>query len=123
MAEIRRVLWIDDVAENKAKSLFSSEETKIVGSMDEAIEEISGPHLYDYDTIVLDIDFENGIYDPQKVIERLSDYIYLDQGQRNNQFIICNGGYLLYLYLLKRGYPSDQIAFLTGNPAMVRKLI
>ena len=122
MSDIKRVLWIDDVAKNRASNLFPKEETNIMTSMDEAIEEISGSHLYDYDTIVLDIDFENGIHESSKVMDQLSDQLYLSDDQKNNKFLITNGGYLLYLFLLKRGYPSDRIAFLTGNPAIVEQL-
>ena len=120
--DIKRVLWIDDVAQNRASRLFPEEETRIVTSLDAAIKEISGPNLYHYDTIVLDIDFENGLHDATLVLKELTVQLFLDKDQRNNSFLITNGGYLLYLYLLKRGYPSDQIAFLTGNPAMVEQL-
>lgn len=123
MAEVKRVLWVDDYPNNKAKNMFADCETKKVSTMEEAINEISGEHLYDYDTIVLDIDFENGLPKGEtKVIEELSKKIYLNKDQRNKNFIINNGGYLLYLYLLEKGYPSEQVAFLTGNAGIIGQL-
>ncbi len=122
MGDIRRVLWIDDYANNIASSMFIQDETKIVQSMDEALDEIAGEHLYEYDTIVLDIDFENGVIEHRKVIEKLSQKIYLSKDQRNKNFVINNGGYLLFLYLLEKGYPSKQVAFLTGNAGIIGQL-
>lgn len=123
MQEIKRVLWVDDYPENRVNSMFIKDETKNVSTMDEAINEIAGEHLYDYDTIVLDIDFENGLPNGEKnIIEKLSGKIYLNKDQRNKNFIINNGGYLLFLYLLEKGYPSEQVAFLTGNSSIISQL-
>ena len=123
MGDIKRVLWIDDYPNNKASSMFISCETKKVSTMDEAIAEIASDHLYDYDTIVLDIDFENGLPNGEKnVLRKLSEKIYLSKDQKNKSFIINNGGYLLFLYLLEKGYPSEQIAFLTGNAGIIGQL-
>ena len=123
MEDIKRVLWIDDYPKNKASYMFPNAETKIVSTMDEAIDEIAGKHLYDYDTIVLDIDFENGLpHGERKVLAELSKKLFLNKDQKNKKFIINNGGYLLFLYLLEKGYPSDQVAFLTGNPGIIGQL-
>ncbi len=122
MGEIKRVLWVDDYLSNPVSGLFIEEETKKVDSMDKAIREITGDHLYDYDTIVLDIDFENGLHDAETVIQKLSQKIYLSKDQREKDFIISNGGYLLFLYLLEKGYPSEQVAFLTGNAGIISQL-
>ncbi len=121
--KVKRVLWVEDIKENPASCLFPSDETNIVGTMDDAIREFSGDRLYMYDTIVLDIDFENGLGDPEYVIQKLSEKIYLSKDQlKDNAYIINNGGYLLFLYLLERGYPSSQIAFLTGNAGIISQL-
>ena len=121
--EVKRVLWVEDYPENKVSDLFDECETKIVSTMEQAIKEISGKHLYDYDTIVLDIDFENGLPNgSEKVIEELTKSIFLSNEQKNKNYIINNGGYLLFLYLLEKGYPSNQIAFLTGNAGIVEQL-
>lgn len=122
MADVRRVLWIDDYINNRASSMFVDDETKKVETMDAALKEIAGEHLYEYDTIVLDIDFENGIENPEKVIEQLSKKIYLSRDQKDINFIINNGGYLLFLFLLEKGYPSEQVAFLTGNAGIIGQL-
>lgn len=123
MQEVKRVLWVDDYPENRVNSMFLKDETKNVSTMDEAINEIAGEHLYDYDTIVLDIDFENGLPNGEKnIIEKLSGKIYLNKDQRDKNFIINNGGYLLFLYLLEKGYPSEQVAFLTGNVGIISQL-
>lgn len=123
MDNIKRILWIDDIPENIGSSMFPDGETKNVSTMDEAIDEIAGPHLYDYDTIVLDIDFENGLPNGEKnVVEKLSKKIFLKEDQREKRFIINNGGYLLFLYLLEKGYPSDQVAFLTGHGTIIGQL-
>ena len=124
MPGIKRVLWVDDIPDNKVRSLFSPIETRQVSTMEEAIDEMSGEHLYDYDTIVFDIDFENGLpHGEKKVVEKLAKKIFLSKDQRGDvKFLIRNGGYLLYLYLLEKGYPSEQVAFLTGNPTIVNQL-
>lgn len=122
MRDIKRVLWVDDRPEIEVSNLFKDAETKKVSLMEDALKEISGPHLYDYDTIVFDIDFGNGLPDPDKVIDELTKKIFIKPDDRNNEFIINNGGYLLFIYLLERGYPSKQVAFLTGNPGMLEKL-
>lgn len=122
ISNVKRVLWIDDYPNNKAGVIFNEEETRIVSSMDDAIKEISGERLYDYDSIVLDIDFENGIKNADEVIEKLSKVIYLNKDQKEKNFIINNGGYLLFLYLLEKGYPSKQVAFLTGNAGIIGQL-
>lgn len=50
----------------------------------------------------------------------ISKSLYLEKGREdNNNYIMENGGYLIYLYLIKKGYPSDNIAFFTGNPSMM----
>lgn len=123
MGRIKRVLWIDDNLKNPANRLFIKEETKMVSSMQDALLEIAGEHLYEYDTIVLDIDFENGVNDPKKIVEILSKKLYLSKKHREDKkFLEENGGYLLFLYLLEKGYPSEQIAFLTGNPGIIGQL-
>ncbi len=122
ISNVKRVLWIDDYPNNKAGAIFNEEETRVVSSMDDAINEISGERLYDYDSIVLDIDFENGLKNADEVIEKLSKVIYLNKDQRDKNFVINNGGYLLFLYLLEKGYPSKQVAFLTGNAGIIGQL-
>lgn len=122
MPDVKRVLWIDDYPNNRAGTMFDGEETRIVSSMDDAIREIAGERLYDYDVIVLDIDFENGLKNANEVIEKLSKVIYLSKDQKNKNFVINNGGYLLFLYLLEKGYPSRQVAFLTGNAGIIGQL-
>ena len=123
MADIKRILWVDDYPNNRASDMFPDVETRQVSTMEEAIMEISGKHLYDYDTIVLDIDFENGLPKGERqVLEKLTQKIYLSKDQKNKNFIINNGGYLLFLYLLEKGYPSDHVAFLTGNAGIIGQL-
>lgn len=123
MGKIKRILWIDDYPNGAVKSMFPECETKQVSTMDEAIEEIGGKHLYHYDTIVFDIDFENGLPKGEaSVLKKLSEKLYLEEYQKNKDYIIKNGGYLLFLYLLERGYPSGQVAFLTGNTGIIKQL-
>ncbi len=122
MDNIKRILWVDDYKENSASSLFPPDETNIVTTMDQAIREIKGSNLYMYDTIVLDIDFENGLDNPEDIIKELRKKIYLSKDQIKKDFIISNGGYLLFLYLLESGYPSNRIAFLTGNAGILAEL-
>lgn len=124
MSVLKRILWVEDNQDiTRARRLFPDAETKKVSTMDDAIREISSSHLYDYDTVVLDIDFENGLpKGPNFVVEELSKKIYLSKDQRNKKFLMDNGGYLLYLYLLEKGYPSDQIIFLTGNGGIIEGL-
>ena len=117
--EVKRVLWVDDRPETEARELFVIDETKQVGLMIEAIDEISSNHLYDYDTIVFDINFENGITVPEEIVEKLSREIYLNLNDNIRESLINMGGYLLCIYLLERGYPVNQVAFLTGHTGMM----
>ena len=126
MFTIKRVLWVEDnerELNDSIKSLFVETEKKSVDSMQKAIEEISSERLYNYDTIVLDIDFrDDRSSNYETVISRLKERIYLNKDQCNEHYLKENGGYLLFLYLLERGYPSDRIAFLTGNQDIIDKL-
>ena len=118
---INRVLWVDDITSNDSNSrLFIKDETTIVKTMDEALKVFSDNSLYRYDTVVLDINFENGITNQEDVIQDLTNSLFLSDEQKENDYIIKYGGYLLFLYLLVKGYPSDNVAFLTGNPGMLR---
>ncbi len=120
---INRVLWVDDITSNDSNSrLFIKDETTIVKTMDEALKVFSDNSLYRYDTVVLDINFENGITNQEDVIQDLTNSLFLSDEQKENDYIIKYGGYLLFLYLLVKGYPSDNVAFLTGNPGMLREL-
>ena len=129
---VKRVLWIEDNEKSlndSIRELFNNVEKKSIDSMHKAIDEMSSKRLYNYDTVVLDIDFrDDNRSDFEYVISKLKERIYLkkDQCQKNSEgeyaFIKENGGYLLFLYLLERGYPSDRIAFLTGNDDIIEKL-
>ncbi len=125
--DIKRVLWVDDNPDIDANKIFFDKDVEIdeVKYMKDAIERFSGPHLYEYDAIVLDIDFaENGFPNGtlEYVRDKLKEKIYLSEKDSNNEYLEKNGGYLLYLYLLEKGYPSDRIAFYTGNAAMIDQL-
>lgn len=123
MRDIKRVLWIDDVPGNLASQLFHDNETKQMRLLEDALKEISSSHLYDYDTIVFDIDFSHGVKDVEAISAELLEKIYISPEELvSDDFIISYGGYLLYIYLLERGYPSSQVAFLTGNPTMMEYL-
>lgn len=126
MSNIRRVLWVEDnerELNDSIKSLFVEAEKQSIDSIQGALNVISSEHLYDYDTIVLDIDFrDDRSSDFQEVIKALKEKIYLKKDQCNENFIKENGGYLIFLYLLECGYPSNQIAFLTGNQDIIDKL-
>lgn len=121
---VNRVLWVDDNTSNDSHSrLFIKDETTIVKTMDEALKIFSNKSLYRYDTVVLDINFENGILNLEEVIQDLTNRIFLsDEQQKDKEYVVKYGGYLLFLYLLVKGYPSDHVAFLTGNSGMLREL-
>ena len=121
---MKRVLWVEDRKDNLIeKKLFDNPESEIIERLDTAINLIN-EDIYGFDTIVLDIDFDNGIEDIN-VIKKLF-LQELDLENINNEdiegYIHTHGGYLYYLYLLVNGYPSNQVAFLTGNPVIKREL-
>lgn len=119
----KRVLWIEDNPQNEASALFPDGETRIVSSMDDAIKEIRSDRLYEYDVVVCDIDFQNGVKDVDQSVKKLKEHIYIDEKMESlHAFVLDNGGYLLYLYLLERGYPSEQVVFLTGNAGMLTRI-
>lgn len=132
MQTVKRILWVEDnekALNDSIRNLFDDTEKKSIDSMHQAIDEISSIRLYNYDTIVLDIDFrDDSRSNFPYVIKKLKERIYLkkDQCKKNENgeysYIIENGGYLLFLYLMERGYPSDRIAFLTGNQDIINKL-
>ena len=132
MRTVKRVLWVEDnetALNDSIRSLFDDVEKKSLDSLHKAVDEISSNRLYEYDTIVLDIDFrDDHSSNFPYVIRKLKEKIYLkkDQCQMNADgeyaYIKENGGYLLFLYLLERGYPSNRIAFLTGNQDIINKL-
>ena len=136
MLNIKRILWVDDNNSNDTQFIFPSQERFLdeneksekitewlnVGSMEDAIREFSSARLYHYDTIILDINFEDNSGDMDFIIQELSEKLYFTEEEKNEEFIQQNGGYLLYLYLLKRGYPSEQVAFLTGNPTIIKNI-
>lgn len=123
---VKRVLWIDDIQgeRNTAHDLFPDDETEQIGTIAEAIELFSQKDkLYTYDTIVLDIDFSENSKGLDDAIKMLQEKIYLPKDKINDKkFIKEYGGYFLFIYLLMQGYPSEQIAFLTGNPDMIKQL-
>ena len=124
--DIKRVLWVEDNEQqlnDSIRSIFVDAEKKSIDNMQGALLEIASEHLYDYDVIVLDIDFrDDNRSNFDVVIGELKRKIYLKKDQCNEGYIKENGGYLLFLYLLERGYPSDRIAFLTGNQDIIDKL-
>lgn len=121
--EIKRVLWIDDNDKDQTREMFQDGEYCIISTMDEAIEEISSEHIYEYDTIVFDIDFSHGVDDIGRVRELLSQKIHLNQEELEDDKKFKNiGGYLLYVYLLVCGFPAERVAFLTGNTGAVESL-
>ena len=136
MLNIKRILWVDDNVNNDKQFIFPSSERFLdeneeseeitewlnVESMEDAIREFSSARLYHYDTIILDINFEDNSGDMNFIIQELSEKLYLTEEEKTEEFIQQNGGYLLYLYLLKRGYPSEQVAFLTGNPTIIKNI-
>lgn len=123
MREIKRVLWVDDNSDKSdARDLFILGETHMVKTMKDAITVIASGNLHEYDTIVFDIDFQDGGDNANEIVRTLEEKLYLKDVDKNSEFVKLNGGYLLYIYLLECGYPSDRVAFLTGNPDMAGTL-
>ena len=119
MRRIKRVLWIDDHPNPETGMLFYPDETNIVYTLDDALIEISSNALYEYDCVVFDINFKEGIHDYNNVTSTLSSILFLDDTDKQRINIEKYGGYFLSLYLLVRGFPAKQVAFLTGNASML----
>jgi len=131
--DVKRILWLEDgIANSEVTKMFPDRETLKAGDMDSALKAINKKEELDsLDTIVLDIDMKDGVKDIGKLIDVLRGkplspeaagmeyermlYISKEEEEKAKDFLQDNGGYLVYLYLLKKGFPSERIAFLTAN--------
>lgn len=71
-----------------------------------AFEYITSKNFYGFDKIILDIKIEWEV--PEKYMPQLNEYI--DVKALNN----ANKGFLMFMYLVARGYPINRIAFLSA---------
>lgn len=71
-----------------------------------AFEYITSKYFYGFDKIILDIKIEWEV--PEKYIPQLNEYV--DVKALNN----ANKGFLMFMYLVARGYPINRIAFLSA---------
>lgn len=128
----KRVLWLEDMPERYKKSNdFPPYEYHFVEKMDEMLTIIDSEDMLNYDLVVLDINMENGIDNTDAVKKTLeegglffpedSDDPYGDKPNYYDE-LKRQGGYFVYLYLLKKGFPSDRICFLTGNSTALNAL-
>lgn len=67
-----------------------------------------------YDCVIFDIDLNRGI--SKDTIYKVKEKLELNGVTIiDNERFIKDAGYYLYLYLLKKGFPSERVAILTGN--------
>lgn len=71
-----------------------------------AFEYITSDNFYGFDKIILDIKIEWEV--PEKYMPQLNEYV--DVKALNN----TNKGFLMFMYLVARGYPINRIAFLSA---------
>lgn len=100
------ILWVEDNPENKQNFWFASRNVKNITDFSEAEETIE-KELNSYDVVVLDIDLRNS--DPEKVREKSNQF------DLSPDIFLQKSGMVLFLILLERGFPREQIIFLTGN--------
>jgi hypothetical protein len=100
------ILWVEDNPENKQNFWFASRNVRNITDFSEAEETIE-KELNSYDVVVLDIDLRNS--DPEKVREKSNQF------GLSPDIFLQKSGMVLFLILLERGFPREQIIFLTGN--------
>lgn len=126
--DIQRVLWLEDNPNTDwevYQSLKDEDEIMTVKLMDDVFDYIRNPETRNkFDTVVLDIDMSQGILSADQICKNLTDnkLLYLSEEQLNSSYLKSCGGYLVYIYLLKKGYPSEQIVFLTGNAGSIASI-
>jgi hypothetical protein len=100
------ILWVEDNPENKKDFWFGDRNVTNIVDFSEADETIK-KSLNNYDIAVLDIDLSNS--DKEKVKQKS---IQFDLSPDN---FLQKSGMILFLTLLERGFPREQVIFLTGN--------
>ena len=116
--DVKRVLWLEDIKEEEFnQSPFSEDEYRLVRTMEEMLDTIDQDEMFNYDLVILDINMEEGVGSgAENIVSRLkAGGLYFSEEEDINELIRSQGGYFIFLYLLKKGFPSDRIAFLTGN--------
>ena len=115
----KRVLWLEDQLEH-----YQTQERELeycfVSTMNEMLQIINSPDMLQFDLVVLDINMEQGIEDGKikeitEAFQKGGLYFPQDEGYNLIEKVMKQGGFFIYLYLLKKGFPSDRICFLTGN--------
>ena len=100
------ILWVEDNPENKQNFWFSNRNVKNITDFSEAEEAIE-KELNSYDVVVLDIDLRNS--NTEKVREKSNKF------DLSPDIFLQKSGMVLFLILLEKGFPREQIIFLTGN--------
>ena len=100
------ILWVEDNPENKNDFWFANRNVTNIVDFTEADETIKNS-LNSYDIAVLDIDLSNS--DKEKIREKSIQF------NLSPDTFLQKSGMILFLTLLERGFPRDQIIFLTGN--------
>lgn len=100
------ILWVEDNPENKKNFWFGNRNVTSIVDFTQAEEAIE-KELNSYDVAVLDIDLTNS--NKENVRDKSSQF-----GLSPDEFL-QKSGMVLFLSLLERGFPREQIIFLTGN--------
>lgn len=123
--DVKRVLWLEDIKKEEFnQDPFSEDEYRLVRTMEEMLDTIDHDEMFNYDLVILDINMEEGVCSgAEKIVSRLkAGGLYFSEEEDINELIRSRGGYFIFLYLLKKGFPSDRIAFLTGNPNVLSSI-
>lgn len=108
-----RILWIDDDYDEQKKQnwfgdILEQHEVQAIANFEEASDEIS-VRLEHYDLMVIDINLFKEGTKIESIINRAEQF---DLSPRE---YLQEGGFHLYLQLLKQGFAQNRIIFLTGN--------
>ncbi len=117
------ILWIDDILKEKVENYFPKRLCKNVKNVSQFFRAVKyiNEHFGEFDTVVLDVNFEKGFGGDESsgnTIEENSDsdiYKYINLINKENDHFTKNAGYYLYIYLISKGFPSKRIAMLTAN--------
>ena len=105
---------IGETHENDINMIFGEKYAGQVKPIKDILEMLNNidNHLNEYDCIILDVNLEKSLDEEQK---KLVKDLCEKKGVRTGDDIGKCGGYYIYLYLLKSGFPTSNICMFTGN--------
>ena len=102
------ILWVEDEFSEQKKTEWFNHRNVCVKTNFLAAKEAINNSLEQFDVAVLDINLENSEHSPE--IQRLAEHFKITE-----QAFLEESGMNLFLSLLEKGFPKEQIVFLTAN--------